>query len=108
MPTIWLAVIATVLIAEKPATFLKNKLLDEKDSFAAQMLGTIIFDVLIISFLMTIIGSWIGTGHITVYPILNLGKIWPRNFGIALFVEALIAQPIARKIITVKHQQQGD
>lgn len=102
-PFIWVAVIVSVIIAEKPAAFLKDQLLDRKDSFNAQIIVLTIFDVLIISFLMTIIGSWIGSRKLSWDPILNFGKIWPRNFGIALFVEALIAQPFARKILEIKH-----
>lgn len=80
LPFIWLAVIASVLIAEKPAAFLKNQLVDKDDSFSSQIMVKVIFDVLIISFLMTIVGSWIGNDHISMYPIVNLPKIWPRNY----------------------------
>ena len=103
LPFIWVAVIISVIIAEKPAAFLKDQLLETKDSFWAQILVLTIFDVLIISFIMTIMGSWIGSGKLSWAPILNFGKIWPRNFGIALFVEAIIAQPIARKVLEIKH-----
>lgn len=80
LPFIWLAVIASVLIAEKPAAFLKNQLVYKDDSFSSQIMVKVIFDVLIISFLMTIVGSWIGNDHISMYPIVNLPKIWPRNY----------------------------
>lgn len=106
LPFIWIAVIIAVIIAEKPATFFKNQLLDEKDSFSAQIIVLTIFDVLIISILMTIVGSWIGIGKLSWEPVFNFGKNWPRNFVIALFVEAFIAQPIARKVLEIKHSKE--
>lgn len=106
LPFIWIAVIGSVIIAEKPAVFLKDQLLETKDSFWAQIIVLTIFDVLIISFLMSIMGSWIGSGRLSWGSILNFGKIWPRNFGIALFVETLIAQPVARKVLELKHRKE--
>ncbi|MGM9931203.1 MULTISPECIES: hypothetical protein [Bacillaceae] len=40
------------------------------------------------------------------YPIENFFYIWPRNFCIAFWVEALIAQPIARQAMKKLHKRQ--
>lgn len=103
LPFIWIAVIITVLIAEKPATYLKEKITDKDDSFNTQILINTLCNVFIISALMTILGSWIGQRHIPVETFRHFFMIWPRNFGIALVIEAFIAQPIARKVMFLLH-----
>lgn len=55
------------------------------------------------SILLTVIGTWIGTRSITGEPIRMFFYKWPRNFAISLFVEMLIAQPIARFVIHRLH-----
>ncbi|CDI57635.1 hypothetical protein WCV21_00120 [Lactobacillus helveticus] len=52
---------------------------------------------------MTIIGTWIGQRQISFAPFYTYFNNWLRNFGIAFAVEALIAQPIARKVLLFKH-----
>ena len=52
---------------------------------------------------MTIIGTWIGQRQISFASFYTYFNNWPRNFGIAFAVEALIAQPIARKVLLFKH-----
>lgn len=103
LPFIWIAVIISVLIAEKPATYLQEKITAKDDSFNTQITINILCNVIIISALMTILGSWIGQRYLPVETLHNFFIIWPRNFGIALVIEALIAQPIARKILFLIH-----
>ena len=59
--------------------------------------------VLLMSILLTIIGSWIGTRSITLEPIRLFFYKWPRNFAISLFVELCIAQLAARLAILKLH-----
>lgn len=61
----------------------------------------------ILSFLLTIIGTWIGTRTNSLDPIRHLFLNWPRNFFIAFWVEALIAQPIARFVMRKFHERQS-
>lgn len=104
LPIIWIAVIASVLIAEKPANFFQQKITDKDDSFNSQIIVNTICNVLIISAIMTIVGSWIGQRSIPMHTIHQFGQIWPRNFGIALAIEALVAQPIARQVMVLIHE----
>ena len=46
----------------------------------------------------------IGLGEISLYPFQTYFLKWPRNFGVALFVELMIAQPIARLVMLKLHQ----
>ena len=55
------------------------------------------------SIILTIVGAWIGNWAITMEPIEMFIYRWPRNFGIALGVELLIAQPIAREVMNRFH-----
>ena len=104
LPFIWIAVIISVLIAERPATYFRQKITDKDDSFNSQIIVNTICNVLIISAIMTIVGSWIGQHTISMQTIYKLGQIWSRNFGIALAIEALIAQPIARQVMILIHK----
>ncbi|AJY60886.1 hypothetical protein DM473_02170 [Lactobacillus helveticus] len=103
IPFMWMAVIIIVLLAQKPAIVLKNQFVDKHDSFGAQITVNILCNVIIISVIMTIIGTWIGQRQISFAPFYTYFNNWPRNFGIAFAVEALIAQPIARKVLLFKH-----
>ena len=40
-------------------------------------------------------------------PFKNFFYIWPRNFGIAFWIELIIAQPIARFVMKKLHQSQA-
>ncbi|MEC0169441.1 hypothetical protein [Paenibacillus graminis] len=61
----------------------------------------------ILSIFLTIIGAWVGTKSITLDPLRNFFYRWPRNFFIAFWVEALIAQPVARLAMKKIHAQQA-
>ncbi|GHU07745.1 hypothetical protein FACS189431_2820 [Alphaproteobacteria bacterium] len=103
LPYVWLCVIPTVLITQKPATHLASKIVKHGDSFSAAMMINVLCNVFCMSILLTIVGSWIGAGAITLEPIQNFFIKWPRNFAIAFAVEAIIAQPIARFIMSKVH-----
>ena len=66
-----------------------------------------LLNVTVLSLLLTIIGTWVGTKEITLDSIKNSPHIWPRNFGVAFWIELLIAQPIARFVMRKLHQSQA-
>jgi hypothetical protein len=106
IPFIWVTVIALVLITYKPAEWFTHRVVKEGDSFGVHILINILFSVLLMSVFLTVIGSWIGNRHISIEPIRMFFYKWPRNFAIALFVEACIAQPIARFAMRKIHMHQ--
>ncbi|MFD0896840.1 hypothetical protein [Loigolactobacillus binensis] len=104
LPLLWLAVILLVVLTQKPAQFLAGKFLkQQQNSFEATMLVTALCNVFLMSLVLTILGTWIGTGAITTEPIMHFFNKWPRNFTIAFIVEAFIAQPIARSVMAWYH-----
>lgn len=106
LPFIWVVVVCLVLVFHPLAEKLSNKILDEKDSFNAQMIVTTLLTVVFISFFMTVIGPWIGQGQFSMSFLTHFFANWPRNFAVAFAVEALIAQPIAREIMYRLHLKQ--
>ncbi|HBS44377.1 MAG TPA: hypothetical protein DEA91_07845, partial [Paenibacillus sp.] len=54
-----------------------------------------LLNVTVLSILLSIIGTWVGTKQISLEPLKNFLYIWSRNFGIAFWIELLVAQPIA-------------
>ena len=105
IPFIWITVIALVLLTYKPAEWLTSRVVKEGDSFGAHILINILFSVLFMSVFLTVFGTWIGSRHISMEPIRMFFFKWPRNFSISFFIEACIAQPIARFVILKLHQQ---
>lgn len=106
IPLLWLAVITLVVLTQKPAQFLAGKILGQQEnSFAATMLITALCNVFLMSLVLTVVGTWIGTGTVTLAPIRHFFGKWPRNFTIAFIVEAFIAQPIARTIMAWRHRK---
>ena len=106
IPFIWVTVIALVLITFKPAEWLTSRVVKEGDSFGAHIVINIIFTVFLMSIFLTVIGTWIGNRHISMEPIRMFFYKWPRNYAISFFVEACIAQPIARFVMLKIHQYQ--
>lgn len=104
IPLIWVAVIVLVLITHKPAELLTSRVVKKDDSFSAHIIINILFTVFLMSIFLTVIGTWIGSRHISMEPIRMFFYKWPRNFAIAFFVEACIAQPIARLVMLKLHQ----
>ncbi|MFR8010709.1 MAG: hypothetical protein ACLU8W_02940 [Clostridia bacterium] len=103
LPYIWLSVIAIVLLTYIPAEKMTSKIVDKGDSFRSHIIVNILCTVLLMSILLTVIGTWIGTRSVTWEPIRMFFYKWPRNFSISLFVEMCIAQPIARFVIYRLH-----
>ncbi len=103
IPAIWISVVILVFVTHKPARFLTSRVIAEDDSFGAQMFANIACTVLLMSVCLTVIGTWIGNGSITLEPIRHFFYKWPRNFSISLFVELLIAQPVARTVMVKIH-----
>lgn len=103
LPFIWMSVIGAVLLTYMPAEKLTSIIVSKKDSFHAQIIVNTLCTVFLMSILLTIIGTWIGTRSITLEPIRLFFYKWPRNFAISLFVELCIAQPAARLAILKLH-----
>lgn len=106
LPFIWMSVVALVLIIYKPAEWLTAKLTEEGDSFRAHIVINILCTVLLMSIFLTVIGTWIGSRHISMEPIYLFFHKWPRNFAVSFAVEACVAQPIARWVMLKLHQMQ--
>lgn len=104
LPFIWLSVVAVVVITYVPAEWLTSKFVKKEDSYSAHIIINILCSVFLISIFMTVIGTWIGSRHISMEPINHFVYKWPRNFGLAFFIELLVAQPIARFVMTKMHQ----
>lgn len=102
---IWLSVIAIVILTYIPAEKMTEKIVDKKDSFRSHIVVNILCTVFLMSILLTVVGTWIGTRSITWEPIRMFFYKWPRNFAISLFVEMCIAQPIARFVIYRLHSR---
>lgn len=105
LPFIWLSVIALVLITYKPASFLTSKVAKEGDSFSAHIIINIMFSVLLMSVFLTVIGTWIGCRQISMEPITGFFYKWPRNFSVSFAIEACVAQPIARAVMSLLHKR---
>ena len=105
VPFVWLCVIAIVLLTYKPAEFLTNLIVAKDDSFHSRITINILCTVFLMSILLTVLGTWIGTGRVSADPINQFFYKWPRNFAISFAVEALIAQPIARRVMLVMHKK---
>lgn len=105
LPFIWLSVIAIVLLTYIPAEKLTSRIISKNDSFNSHIIVNILCTVFLMSILLTVVGTWIGTRSITLEPIEKFFFKWPRNFAISLFVEMCIAQPVAstfwRKYATI-------
>lgn len=104
VPFIWLSVVVFVLITYKPAEWMTAKILKREDSFNAHIIVNILCTVLLMSIILTVVGSWIGSGKLTLEPVKTFFYKWPRNFTISFVVEAIIAQPIARFVIFQIHR----
>lgn len=106
LPIIWVIVmIIEPLAIGRFAEFLASKFISPTDGFAARIMFRTLFTVLGMSFTMTIVGDIMGNGFTTEF-FTNFIQIWPRNFLIALFLESLVIQPIARFVMVKMHEVQ--
>jgi len=104
MPLLWVSVIILVVLTQQPAGKLASYFLDRQSSFRSAMLITAMCNVFLMSLVLTILGTWIGMGQVTLDPVVHFFAKWPRNFTIALIVEAFVAQPIARSVMALVHR----
>lgn len=104
IPSIWICVVALVLITYKPAEWMTERIIEKGDSFGAHIVVNILCTVFLMSIFLTVIGSWIGSRQISMEPIRTFFYKWPRNFAISFAVEACVAQPIARAVMNKLHR----
>ena len=106
LPIIWVIVMIIEPVAiGRMAEFLTSKLVTPTDGFAARIMFRTLFTVLGMSFVMTFIGDLFANGF-TMDVFSHFIQIWPRNFLIALFLESLVIQPIARLAMVKMHEAQ--
>ena len=106
LPIIWVIVMIIEPVAiGRFAEFLSSKFISPTDGFAARIMFRTIFTVLGMSFTMTIIGDIVGNGFRTNF-VSHFLQTWPRNFLIALFLESVVIQPIARLVMVKMHAAQ--
>ena len=103
IPFIWIAVVVLVLITHKPAQWITEKIINKEDSFNATIITNTLCTVFLMSIFLTVVATWIGMRKISMEPIYMFFYKWPRNFAIALGIELLIAQPIARYVMNKLH-----
>jgi hypothetical protein len=103
LPVLWLVVMFVVVVANKPASWLTDKVISPTDSFNAHIVIELLFNVLLISTIMTVVGSWIGVWKISWIPIESFFYNWPRNFAVAFAIESLIAHPVAHFVMHHYH-----
>lgn len=104
-PFLWPIIVAFVLLTQKPAEKLKDKIVAGSDSFRSQIAVQLFCNVFLMSLLLTVVGTWVGTGLVSLAPIIGFWYIWPTNFVIALFVELFIAHPFAHFIMNKIHER---
>ncbi|WP_312095768.1 hypothetical protein [Niallia sp.] len=108
IPFMWVIVVLLVkLVAGPIVAKVMPKFVGKTDGFNARVLLNIFLNVTILSMLLTIIGNWVGTKHISLDPFQTFFYNWFRNFGIAFWIELLIAQPIARYAMKKLHANQA-
>lgn len=61
LPFIWLVVVVLVLITHKPAQWLTDKIIVPTDSFNAHILVNTLCNVLLMSIVLTVVATRIGT-----------------------------------------------
>jgi len=100
IPFMWIIVILSVrLIAGPIVGKIIPKFVGQTDGFNARILLNTVLNVTVLSLWLSIIGTWVGSGQIGLEPFENFLHIWPRNFGVAFWIELLLAQPIARFVM---------
>lgn len=108
LPFMWIIVVLLVRLVAGPVVGkVMPKFVGQTDGFNARVLLNTLLNVTVLSLLLTIIGTWVGTKEISLEPFKNFLHIWPRNFGIAFWIELLVAQPIARFAMKKLHARQA-
>ena len=108
IPFMWIIVVVLVRVVSGPIVGrLLPKFVGKTDGFNARILLNTLMNVTVLSICLSIIGTWVGSGEVSLEPFTNFFHIWPRNFGIAFWIELLIAQPIARFVMKKIHAKQA-
>ncbi|WP_379129709.1 hypothetical protein [Paenibacillus sp. sgz500958] len=93
IPFMWIIVMLSIrLIAGPIVRKLTPKFAGPTDGFNARVLLNTLLNV-------TVLSLWLSFEHFF--------HIWPRNFGVAFWIEILIAQPIARFAMKKLHLSQA-
>ncbi len=109
IPIMWIIVILLVRLVAGPLVGkILPKFIGKTDGFNARILLNILLNVTVLSILLTIIGTWVGTKQTSLEPFQNFFPSWFRNFGVAFWIELLIAQPIARLAMKKLHARQAN
>ncbi|MEK3865802.1 hypothetical protein MHH60_20235 [Paenibacillus sp. FSL H7-0716] len=107
IPFMWMIVVLSVRLVAGPIVGkVMPKFMGQTDGFNARILLNTLLNVTVLSILLSIIGTWVGTRQISLDPLKSFLHIWPRNFGIAFWIELLVAQPIARFVMKTLHARQ--
>lgn len=107
IPFMWIIVVLLVKLVAGPLVGkVMPKFVGKTDGFNARVLLNTLMNVTVLSILLSIIGTWVGTKEVSLEPFKNYLHIWPRNFGIAFWIELLVAQPIARFVMKTLHARQ--
>ncbi|WP_309246399.1 hypothetical protein [Cytobacillus oceanisediminis] len=97
IPFMWVIVVLLVrLVAGQLAGRIMQRFSGQTDGFNARILLNTSLNVTILSIFLTILGTWVGSKQISLEPFRNFFHSWLRNFGVAFWIELLIARPIAR------------
>ncbi|KKI89206.1 membrane protein [Bacillus sp. SA1-12] len=108
IPFMWIIVVLLVKVVAGPLVGkVMPKFAGQTDGFNARVLLNTLLNVTVLSMLLTIIGTWIGTKQISLEPFQHFFHSWFRNFGVAFWIELLIAQPIARFAMKKIHERQA-
>ena len=108
IPLMWVIVVLLVrLIAGPVVGKVMPKFRGKTDGFNVTILLNTVLNVTVLSILLSIIGTWVGMKQISLEPFENFLHIWPRNFGVAFWIELLLAQLIARFVMKKIHASQA-
>lgn len=108
----WPAVFIIVMLIEslfvgKIAEKLVGIFTSPTDGFNANILFRTFFTAIGMSLTMTIVGTILGSGF-SMEVLKHFPGAWPRNLGVALLLELIIVQPIARKVMVIIHESQDE
>lgn len=107
LPFMWVIVVLLVRLVAGPVVGrVLPRFIGSTDGFNARVLLNTVLNVAVLSVVLSVIGTWVGTKHISLDPIRNFPHIWPRNFGVAFWIELLVAQPVARFAMKTLHARQ--
>ena len=112
IPVMWIIVVLLVKLVAGPIVGrIMPKFVGKTDGFNARVLLNTFLSVTVLSILLTVIGTWVGMKEISMEPFRNFFPTWFRNFGVAFWIELMLAQPIARfamKKLHAKHAKKAE